>query len=629
MDREQSGVSLLFRDFSMIIVRYFRQRLFYVGLVVALILGGAPYPLNAEVLTSDEQQDLQLAMTYQQKPGLIDRLTGNTLTKKGRDYYKKCIESPVIDSVELVKRQENTKVFIKDELLEQKVKRALKRFSCHEQSLCSLSDKNNPIVTTIVNSFYFKMAALKWLNKYPAGLELGLAAHIGQLAVPSVEHFVMHYLTTFLVGDTSSGHSCGVAHDHHGHEDHGHSHHGHHHHCDGHGHGVITPVLSPKKLYANYALNAIHIGMHIINIKNLFDEISTEAVIIRQMQKQLMEVRACILAARSLYNCVKTNDQLSSSVEGFDALKSLFDKKGNNNSVQLREFLTLIQSKTFAGKPSFFSRPGVILRTYALGRMVATELHDKLIAVAVLDFHRSCAQLYKDYQHTATPFNFVCYKDELTPSLKISRFWNPLFDQPQIVDATLAFGTENPAVAIVTGPNKAGKSTNLSAIVLSVVLAQTIGIVPAEHCALTPFACIRTGFNMNNRVHEGQSLLSASLDFAHMVLHDVHSLMQGQYALVVVDELFNSTEYYKGASLAMQFMQELGKTANVLTIMATHFGSLTELEQQTPAHYRNFKAERRQQGSAAQEYAIMRGISNGNDALSLISNDDLAFTIKK
>lgn len=182
----------------------------------------------------------------------------------------------------------------------------------------------------------------------------------------------------------------------------------------------------------------------------------------------------------------------------------------------------------------------------------------------------------------------------------------------QPISQILSFGNDNPQIAIITGANKAGKSTSLCAYATAVVLAQTLAIVPATHCILTPFASIKTGFNMTARVNHGQSLFSASIDFAHDIL-DYARAKKGSHILVIVDELFNSTDFEKGCAIVQKFAQELQQCPSCIALIATHFASLTELEEENPHKFKNYKAEYLDQ----LRYQIIPGISDAHHVLSL------------
>jgi hypothetical protein len=575
---------------------------------------------SASVINNDVIRDLQLFLTYQGQPGLIS-IVQRTVTNAGAQVLATRLATPLVEINQLVARQVAIKKIKEDAKLLDQLCSALREYAYYEKTIIALDSPIDPLIKAVLGNFHFKMAAMRWLNNYPVGIELGQAAHMATLSLPLLEHLFFHYLMNKIIGEHTHTHECGHHHGHNHSPEHAQEHGEHHEPCNqDHGaentpalpskmQAVVTALLGTTKTEIFHTL--AHGAVYVWSIKGLVDVVRQESAIVQEMQKQLIEVRKALAAAQHTSALLEAH-QLLTADEGLAGLKSLANSHDSTHSAELQEFLTLIYSPTFSGDASFFSRPGVIVRAYALSKKVYSELRTKLAAVAHADFYVSCAILFNEYAMSATPFTFAHYAADSKPAFTIRGVWNPLMKQAQSIDHTIELGgLHNPRIAVITGPNKAGKSTTLAATASTVLLAQTLGMVPAQECTLTPFAKIKTAFNMNSRVREGSSLFTTSLDFAQSVIKEMRNDPRA-FIFVAVDELFNSTEFMKGSAIAAEFLQALGEGPNALGAMVTHFSTLTVWEDSNPTIYKNFKADLTEKDGV---YTLVPGVSDTQQVL--------------
>ena len=253
---------------------------------------------------------------------------------------------------------------------------------------------------------------------------------------------------------------CGHSHHDHGHkEEHKHTHdHDH----KKHKHSKVPPSAGAQ--FAYYAYNVAHTLIHVIGFKELVDHMYTQALTIKQMQAIIIEIRHCLDATR---NIIRTTNALSKDLfEHYQGLEDVCWLNQAALSSDLYEFLTLLQSSTFTGDASLVSRQGNVLRAYALAQKVMPELLEKLQGIGELDTLLTCTKLIENPTN-GCPFAFAEYIQDENPSLMIQGFWNPIAQWPNMIQETIALGTTHPRVAIITGANKAGKSTASAAIVLA------------------------------------------------------------------------------------------------------------------------------------------------------------------
>lgn len=549
------------------------------------------------VLSPYEQRDLQLFTTYQAEPGLIAAID-RTRSSMGKQYLTEQLSHPLASTDSLLERQEAVKFILANDEVFQDLKHELESFAQYEGSLAISGSDADSICSNVIGNFFFKSKYLAWLNKYPAGLELGQAAHVANLSFPLVEHLIIHFLLSEKL-KSSLGIECGH----------------HHHHggaCD-HSHGS-TGAVAAYNLY-----NLFHTGIHIAGAKGLIDHVRQQSQVIKSIQQDLINLNRALDHAYGILTILRRNPELKKRTSLAQGLENLFAKEGKK-SAELREFLSLMDKNTFQDEPSFFSRMGNILRAYALSKEIHAELKQDLATLSQLDFLLNIAQLVKEFQNTETPYTFADYSREAA-QLSIEGFWNPLLHNMQPISQRMNLGNHNPTVAIVTGPNKAGKSTSLQAISLATLLAQTLTIVPAQQMRMSPFAFYRTGFNMPGRVNQGQSLFSASLDFANEIL-DTAKHNPNQPIFIAIDELFNSTAFDQGTAIAQRFCQELSSLPNCICLMATHFNDLTKLEAQKPLQFKNFKAELAVNTDLRARYILSPGVSEVRNVLQLIDQDN-------
>jgi len=129
---------------------------------------------------------------------------------------------------------------------------------------------------------------------------------------------------------------------------------------------------------------------------------------------------------------------------------------------------------------------------------------------------------------------------------------------------------------IITGPNAAGKSTLIKAVACNVVLAQTIGFAFAKEYNCSLFSWINTQINIPD-CKGIESLFQAEMNRCKTNIERVRKLAEDQHALLIFDEIFNSTNVIEGVSAAYAILETLGNYVNTTTLITTHYPYLCKL----------------------------------------------------
>ncbi|MBY0352864.1 hypothetical protein K2W90_00690 [Candidatus Babeliales bacterium] len=338
-------------------------------------------------------------------------------------------------------------------------------------------------------------------------------------------------------------------------------------------------------------------------------------------------VATYLKATRQFYNVMQQIPTLTIFKE-LTPITTFFDEK-IGASEKLQQLFDLLESETFEQKPSLFnsmtSHKGVFLLAYRLIGEVLQELQDMVRAVGKLDAYISLATLVEENRNTNTPYCFANYAQADAPLVDAQDFWHPLIDPENVVPNSITLGTPgNRANVILTGPNAGGKSSTLKALSIAVVMAQSVGIVPAQSFTLTPFSMISTYLNITDDIGAGNSLFKTEAIRTQQLVDGIEHLKPGHFSFTVFDEIFHGTSPVEGTAAAYSVAQHLAGYDQSMCLIATHFPLLTELEQHTKT-FSNYhvSVEHVRGGQIYYPYKLERGISEQHVALDILRNQGI------
>lgn len=149
-----------------------------------------------------------------------------------------------------------------------------------------------------------------------------------------------------------------------------------------------------------------------------------------------------------------------------------------------------------------------------------------------------------------------------------------MMDGEFISNDTLLDNRKN-SIAIITGPNMAGKSTYMRQVALIVLMNQIGCFVPATEADLCVVDRIFTRVGASDDLGSGQSTFMVEMNEVANILRNATS-----QSLIILDEIGRGTSTYDGLSIAWAVVEYISnkKFLGSKTLFATHYHELTELE---------------------------------------------------
>jgi DNA mismatch repair protein MutS len=139
----------------------------------------------------------------------------------------------------------------------------------------------------------------------------------------------------------------------------------------------------------------------------------------------------------------------------------------------------------------------------------------------------------------------------------------------EFIPNDVEIGGDEPAFILLTGPNMAGKSTDLRQAALITILAQMGSFVPAADADIGIADRIFCRVGAEDNLASGESTFLVEMNETAFILNTAT-----EKSLVIMDEVGRGTGTLDGMSLAQAISEDLLKRLKCRTLFATHYREL-------------------------------------------------------
>ena len=203
-------------------------------------------------------------------------------------------------------------------------------------------------------------------------------------------------------------------------------------------------------------------------------------------------------------------------------------------------------------------------------KSLAATLQDAAKCIAAADVYASLAKVAME-NHYSCPV--VDYSDRI----QITEGRHPVVEKVSkgffVPNDALLDCSQN-RMAIITGPNMAGKSTYMRQVALTVIMAQMGSFVPAKEAQIGIVDRIFTRVGASDDLSMGQSTFMLEMSEVAYILENAT-----KKSLIIYDEIGRGTSTYDGMAIARAVVEyTAGNKCGAKTLFATHYHELSELE---------------------------------------------------
>ncbi len=210
---------------------------------------------------------------------------------------------------------------------------------------------------------------------------------------------------------------------------------------------------------------------------------------------------------------------------------------------------------------------------------VAAELHRiQATAACIAQLDVLCS-----FAETASEREYVCPKICEDGRIVLRESRHPVVEAvlrgAPFVPNDVTLDMKDDRVAIITGPNMAGKSTYMRQTALIVLMAQMGCFVPCASAEIGIVDSIFTRVGASDDLASGQSTFMVEMvEVAHILKHATEK------SLLILDEIGRGTSTFDGMSIARAVLEHVAdkKKLGAKTLFATHYHELSELEGLVP-----------------------------------------------
>lgn len=226
------------------------------------------------------------------------------------------------------------------------------------------------------------------------------------------------------------------------------------------------------------------------------------------------------------------------------------------------------------------SEQKIIDLEYELFVQIRNKVADEVLRVQKTANMISTIDVLLSFSHVSFENNYA--KPEMSDNGKIviNEGRHPVVEkviQSVFVPNETYIDLENDLLAIITGPNMAGKSTYMRQVALITLMAQIGCFVPAKYAQISIVDRIFTRIGASDDLSTGQSTFMVEMSEVSNILENATD-----QSLIILDEVGRGTSTFDGLSIAWAVVDYISSKIGAKTLFATHYHELTELEGTMP-----------------------------------------------
>ena len=249
-------------------------------------------------------------------------------------------------------------------------------------------------------------------------------------------------------------------------------------------------------------------------------------------------------------------------------------------------------------KEIFHAEENALARELALFNQLVAAVLDESIALAQTADALAEIDVLTGWALLAREWEYACPTLDDGDTLEIIEGRHPVVEQvlrsPDTVIArsgSAAFvpndtllACDDAQIALLTGPNMAGKSTYIRQVALITLMAQVGCWVPAKSCRVGLVDRIFSRVGASDDLARGNSTFMVEMNETANILNNATDR-----SLIILDEIGRGTSTYDGLSIAWAVVEHLHRdpARGPRTLFATHYQELTQLDKHLP-RLRNF-----------------------------------------
>ncbi len=369
---------------------------------------------------------------------------------------------------------------------------------------------------------------------------------------------------------------------------------------------------STKTMLVSFMTKAFYVFMYFQNVYYSVQSATSTNKIINIIHEKLNKMSKYIKLSNQIYQiCIKNN------IINLDT----FIKDNEKIKINLEKSIEQFKDKTFDKEPGLLTHKGIILKVFQEFRLCKTILHSCFQYISHIDSIQSIFTLYNNSTENHPYCLTKYFENRLTPDIKMNNIWHPYLNQT-VTKNTVKNDLHMKNNILITGPNAAGKSTYIKAVIINLIFAQTICLSSAKSFEMTPFYMIETYLQIPDS-KGSESLFEAEMYRSRDYLEKLKVLEEHQFSFIVLDEIFSSTNYVEGFSGAYAILKKISTFKNTLSMTTTHYSDLECLEKDTNGRIENYKFEVDidNQNNINFNYILKKGTSRQYIALQLLKQN--------